>query len=57
MFCPGGITGTVLYNTKYAKKENYLETEIYKMYRFFGGFFVCLLVAVFAGHAKCSFYN
>lgn len=57
MFCPGGITGTVLYNTKYAKKENYLETEIYKMYRFFGGFFVCLLVAVFAGHVKCSFYN
>lgn len=45
------MTDTVLYSTKYAKKENYLKIEIYKMYRFF------VVVSVLAGHAKCSLYN
>lgn len=45
------MTDTILYNTKYAKKENDLKIEIYKMYRFF------VVAAVFLGHAKCSLYN
>lgn len=35
MFCPGGMIDTVLYNTKCAKKENYLKIQIYKMHCFF----------------------
>lgn len=37
------MTDTILDNTKYAKKENYLKIEIYKMHWFLLGFFFLFL--------------